>query len=46
MTDKNTHLIGLFSFIVVYAISKVNKDEKLKGVDYFVEGNLLWGGVH
>jgi hypothetical protein len=26
---------------VVYSISKVNKDEKLKGVGYLVEGNLL-----
>ena len=25
---------------VVYSISKVNKDEKLKGVGYLVEGNL------
>ena len=25
----------------VYSISKVNKDEKLKGVGYLVEGNLL-----
>ena len=41
MTDKNTHLIDLFSFVVVYSISKVNKDEKLKGASYLVEGNLL-----
>ena len=26
---------------VVYSVSKVNKDEKLKGVGYLVEGNLL-----
>lgn len=26
---------------VVYSISKVNKDEKLKGVGYLIEGNLL-----
>lgn len=26
---------------VVYSITKVNKDEKLKGVGYLVEGNLL-----
>lgn len=26
---------------VVYSISKVNKDEKLKGVGYLVDGNLL-----
>lgn len=26
---------------VVYSISKVNRDEKLKGVGYLVEGNLL-----
>lgn len=26
---------------VVYSISKVNKDEKLKGIGYLVEGNLL-----
>lgn len=26
---------------VVYLVSKVNKDEKLKGVGYLVEGNLL-----
>lgn len=26
---------------VVYSISKVNKDEKKKGVGYLVEGNLL-----
>ena len=26
---------------VVYSISKVNKDEKLKGVGYIVDGNLL-----
>ena len=26
---------------IVYSISKVNKDEKLKGVGYLVEGNLL-----
>lgn len=26
---------------VVYSISKVNKDEKQKGVGYLVEGNLL-----
>lgn len=25
---------------VVYSISKVNKDEKQKGVGYLVEGNL------
>ncbi len=25
---------------VVYSITKVNKDEKLKGVGYLVEGNL------
>lgn len=26
---------------VVYSISKVNKDEKFKGVGYLIEGNLL-----
>ena len=26
---------------VVYSVSKVNKDEKLKGVGYLIEGNLL-----
>lgn len=26
---------------VVYSISKVNRDEKLKGIGYLVEGNLL-----
>lgn len=26
---------------VVYSISKVNKDEKLKGVVYLIDGNLL-----
>ena len=26
---------------VVYSISKVNRDEKLKGVGYLVDGNLL-----
>ena len=26
---------------VVYSVTKVNKDEKLKGVGYLVEGNLL-----
>lgn len=26
---------------VVYSITKVNKDERLKGVGYLVEGNLL-----
>ncbi len=26
---------------VVYSVSKVNRDEKLKGVGYLVEGNLL-----
>lgn len=26
---------------VVYSISKVNRDKKLKGVGYLVEGNLL-----
>lgn len=26
---------------VVYSITKVNKDEKVKGVGYLVEGNLL-----
>ena len=26
---------------VVYSISKVNKDEKLKGVGYLIENNLL-----
>lgn len=26
---------------VVYSVSKVNKDEKIKGVGYIVEGNLL-----
>ena len=26
---------------VVYSIIKVNKDERLKGVGYLVEGNLL-----
>ena len=26
---------------VVYLVSKVNKDKKLKGVGYLVEGNLL-----
>ncbi len=26
---------------VVYSISKVNRDEKLKGVGYIVDGNLL-----
>ncbi len=26
---------------VVYSISKVNRDEKLKGVGYLSEGNLL-----
>lgn len=26
---------------VVYSISKVNKDEKLKGIGYLVDGNLL-----
>ena len=26
---------------VVYSISKVNKDEKLKGIGYLIEGNLL-----
>lgn len=26
---------------VVYSVTKVNKDEKLKGVGYFVDGNLL-----
>ncbi len=26
---------------VVYSISKLNKDEKLKGVGYLIEGNLL-----
>ena len=26
---------------VVYSITKVNKDEKIKGVGYLVEGNLL-----
>lgn len=26
---------------VIYSISKVNRDEKLKGVGYLVEGNLL-----
>ena len=26
---------------VVYSITKVNKDEKLKGVGYLIEGNLL-----
>lgn len=26
---------------VVYSISKVNRDEKIKGVGYLVEGNLL-----
>ncbi|MCI8458521.1 MAG: hypothetical protein HFE46_02500 [Clostridia bacterium] len=26
---------------VVYSITKVNKDEKLKGVGYLVDGNLL-----
>ena len=25
---------------VVYSVSKVNKDEKLKGVGYLIEGNL------
>ncbi|MDE6189779.1 MAG: hypothetical protein K2G37_05800 [Clostridia bacterium] len=26
---------------VVYSVSKVNKDEKLKGVGYLIDGNLL-----
>lgn len=26
---------------VVYSITKVNKDEKVKGIGYLVEGNLL-----
>ena len=26
---------------VVYSVTKVNKDEKLKGVGYLIEGNLL-----
>lgn len=26
---------------VVYSVSKVNRDEKLKGVGYLTEGNLL-----
>ena len=26
---------------VVFSVTKVNKDEKLKGVGYLVEGNLL-----
>ena len=26
---------------VVYSVTKVNKDEKIKGVGYLVEGNLL-----
>ena len=26
---------------VVYSIAKVNKEEKMKGVGYFIEGNLL-----
>ena len=26
---------------VIYSISKVNRDEKIKGVGYLVEGNLL-----
>ena len=26
---------------VVYSVTKVNKDEKLKGVGYLVDGNLL-----
>ncbi len=26
---------------VVYSITKVNKDDKIKGVGYLVEGNLL-----
>ena len=26
---------------VVYLVSKVNKDKKMKGVGYLVEGNLL-----
>ena len=26
---------------VVYSVSKVNRDEKLKGVGYLIEGNLL-----
>lgn len=25
----------------VYSVSKINKDEKLKGVSYLVDGNLL-----
>ena len=26
---------------VVYSVKKVNKDEKMKGIGYLVEGNLL-----
>lgn len=37
----NTILEELKMQKVVYSVSKVNRDEKLKGVGYLTEGNLL-----